>query len=460
MSDDRKDLPPVTSPNFLEKVREALSVYLGNRGDKLDRGLTVRDLADAGLVEVSARYLAGGGGRVPPIGGAGPAVAASEPDLTPPPTPTGFAAAAAISNLLLECDAPTYTQGNGHAKSVLYGATWTSGPLPVFAGAVRLTEFSGNVASYATNPASTWHLWLTWVTVDGVESEVPAGGTNGVAVTTGQDVTSMVDAMTGAGKPFTVLIAPTSIDGVTFPAGTYSTQAFIRDLQVTTAKIKELDLDNARVSKMSVAKLTAGAIDTGDITSTHTTVVGGISYPSFTINASTGLATFNNAVVRGTVYATNGQFYGTILGGVAGAYDSGVGFYSGGADGSAYRWRVGSPTGARIQWTGAAVEVYTPDNTLAFSSGTPPSSAWDDITSKPAFGIFATAPKLDAGNVSTYIAAAAIGSAQIGSIALVGTSNFSVKTATSGARMEMDSRAIKVFDASGVLRVQLGDLTA
>jgi hypothetical protein len=43
---------------------------------------------------------------------------------------------------------------------------------------------------------------------------------------------------------------------------------------------------------------------------------------------------------------------------------------------------------------------------------------------------------------------------------LVGTSNFSVKTATSGARMEMDSRAIKVFDASGVLRVQLGDLTA
>jgi len=26
--------------------------------------------------------------------------------------------------------------------------------------------------------------------------------------------------------------------------------------------------------------------------------------------------------------------------------------------------------------------------------------------------------------------------------------------------MEMDSRAIKVYDASGVLRVQLGDLTA
>lgn len=62
-------------------------------------------------------------------------------------------------------------------------------------------------------------------------------------------------------------------------------------------------------------------------------------------------------------------------------------------------------------------------------------------------------------NVTTYIANAAIGAAQIGSINLVGTSNFSVKTATSGARMDMDSRRIKVFDASGELRVQLGDLT-
>lgn len=62
-------------------------------------------------------------------------------------------------------------------------------------------------------------------------------------------------------------------------------------------------------------------------------------------------------------------------------------------------------------------------------------------------------------NASTWIADAAIGSAQIGSIALVGTSNFSVKSGVSGQRMEMDSRVIKIFDASGVKRVQIGDLT-
>jgi len=68
--------------------------------------------------------------------------------------------------------------------------------------------------------------------------------------------------------------------------------------------------------------------------------------------------------------------------------------------------------------------------------------------------------QITAANASTYIANAAIGSAQIGSLALTGTNNFSVKSATAGARMEMDSRAIKVYDASGVLRVQIGDLTA
>lgn len=64
--------------------------------------------------------------------------------------------------------------------------------------------------------------------------------------------------------------------------------------------------------------------------------------------------------------------------------------------------------------------------------------------------------KMSSDSISTYIEDAAIGSAQIGSINLVG--NFNVKSATAGARMEMDSGSIKVYDASGILRVQLGNL--
>lgn len=72
-----------------------------------------------------------------------------------------------------------------------------------------------------------------------------------------------------------------------------------------------------------------------------------------------------------------------------------------------------------------------------------------------------TNAKIANGAITTAkIEDAAITAAKIQSLSLVGTANFDVKTATSGARMEMTNRAIKVYDSSGVLRVQIGDLTA
>ena len=139
-----------------------------------------------------------------------------------------------------EHDAPLYPQGHGHAKTVVYGATWTSGPLPTFSDAVQLTEFTGTVFAHPTNPSTTWHLWIKWVTVDEVESPAPAGGTNGVVVTTGLDVSAMVAAMTGPGNPFTILAVDTIINGVTYPAGTYTTKALIFDAQISNAKIANI----------------------------------------------------------------------------------------------------------------------------------------------------------------------------------------------------------------------------
>lgn len=196
MSDSRFDLPPASAPNFNERVREVLSTYLGRRGDRLDRGITVRDLSEAGLIAVSRGFLVGGGGS--PVGGIGGAVPpVYVADLTPPPTPTGFTASAAISNIFIECAAQTYLQGHGHAKTVVYGVTRTTGPLPTFANAVPITEFGGTVFAHPTNPSTTWHLWIKWVTVDGVASASPAGGANGLVVTTGQDVSLLLDALTG-----------------------------------------------------------------------------------------------------------------------------------------------------------------------------------------------------------------------------------------------------------------------
>ena len=111
---------------------------------------------------------------------------------------------------------------------------------------------------------------------------------------------------------------------------------------------------------------------------------------------------------------------------------------------------------SRGQWeTGWAIDIVTsaPQNvTVDYAD------SLIDAASIKGQGAFATLNQVTAGNASTYIANAAIGSAQIGSIALVGKANFSAKSAASGARMEMDAEVIKVYDSAGVLRVKLGNL--
>ena len=313
MSDDRKDLPPAGAPNFNERLRETLQTYLGTRGSKLDRGLTLRDLVDSRLVTLRAGYLAGSGGTGSPVAGPGPAVnVADEPDLTPPPTPEGFAVSAAISNIFIEHSAPLYPQGHGHARTIVYGATWPGVPaaLPTFGTAIKITEFTGTVFARPTNPATTWHLWIKWQSVDGIESAAPAGGTNGLVAITGQDVSALVRALTGPGNPFTVLTADTVIGGVTFPAGTYSTQAFIRDAQITNAKIAELAVDDAKIANLVVSKLDAGSLKVGAFISSSNYVAGS---QGFRINAD-GLAEFSSVVVRGTVFASAGQIGGNAIG--------------------------------------------------------------------------------------------------------------------------------------------------
>ena len=243
MSDDRKDLPPANSPNFLEKVREALSVYLGNRGDPLNRGITVRDLTESGIALFNPGYRNGSGNFTPPVIAPDNSV---EIDLTPPPTPTGFTASAGISNVLVETGSPVYSMGGGHQKTRIYGSTLAS---PVFGDASLLAEFPGNVGSYATNPATTWHLWATWVSIAGVESLSPAGGTNGVVVTTGQDVSTLLTALAGQIAASQLDATLTSrvnlIDGATGLAGSVN---------------QRLDSQNTSLS----AQIASVAVGTGD----------------------------------------------------------------------------------------------------------------------------------------------------------------------------------------------------
>ena len=197
MSEDKRlDIPAPGSPNFEARIRETLQVYMGLRGDPLDRGLTVRDMIKLGLVQTAGDD--GGttllpGPAIPPI-----PVEDDAEDLTPPPTPTGFGLDSGITFVYVTHDPPVYSQGRGHDRTVVYGFRRNDGdPLPTFAQAVRIADFKGEVYAYPTDPATTWHMWIKWRTLDGVESVTPAGGINGLQVRTGEDVQRLLDALNG-----------------------------------------------------------------------------------------------------------------------------------------------------------------------------------------------------------------------------------------------------------------------
>lgn len=196
MAETRFDLPDASSPEFGRRVRETLMTYLGKVGNELDRGITLRDLTGLGLVEVTA----GTGGQSLTTGPAIPSfpTGSTDPDLSPPPTPGNFVLTAGINHIFLDTDAPVFTQGHGYDRTIIYGVTRNAGdPAPTFYEAKKLGDFQGQTYAFPSDPATTWHMWVTWRSVDGVESVTPAGGVHGLEATTGLDVGKLLEALSG-----------------------------------------------------------------------------------------------------------------------------------------------------------------------------------------------------------------------------------------------------------------------
>lgn len=177
------------------------------------------------------------------------------PDLSPPPTPSGVNVVAGIDFVAITTDPPVFSQGHGYARTMVYGAKYPgSGALPTFASATLQHEFVGNVGSFPTEPATQWHIWLKWRTIDGVESSVPHGGTNGTQVTTGQNVANLLTALTGQitqSQLFSAL--GTRIDLIDAPAGTAGSV-------------------NARIATESAARTSGDAANAASISSLSATV--------------------------------------------------------------------------------------------------------------------------------------------------------------------------------------------
>jgi len=157
----------------------------------------------SGKVAVAAGTQTGTGTPSPapapgPPGPPGPPPPPVAPDLTPPPTVSGAIVSAGLDFIFITTDAPIFSVGHGYDRTIVYGAQYGgTGPLPTFSDAVVLHEFRGQVGSFSREPATQWHIWLKWRTNDGVLSTSPEGGANGHQVTTGQDVSNLLESLTG-----------------------------------------------------------------------------------------------------------------------------------------------------------------------------------------------------------------------------------------------------------------------
>jgi hypothetical protein len=172
------------------RVREEVQRLTGFRGDVADQALTLR----TGLTVGGVTTIPG------PPGPPGPAGGSSTPDLTPPPDVTNFAAVAAITHVIVTFDAPTFTVGHGPLETIIYGVQKNPGdPNPVFGDAQRVYGAPAplSIAAIPSEPNIRWHLWAKYRSIDGVESVNPVGGTNGVIVTTGQDVSHLLAVLSG-----------------------------------------------------------------------------------------------------------------------------------------------------------------------------------------------------------------------------------------------------------------------
>jgi hypothetical protein len=122
-------------------------------------------------------------------------------DNTAPPTPINVSVTAGVGTLIIKHDAPSYVMGRGHKKTHVFGLKET--PTNTAAGytfanaaaAGEIAQFTGNIFSLSSDPATVWHIWLKWETNNGILSDTPSGGTAGTQATTSQDVTTLLSAL-------------------------------------------------------------------------------------------------------------------------------------------------------------------------------------------------------------------------------------------------------------------------
>lgn len=311
-------LPAPTGQNLLEvakAIKGVLEVREGLIGDPLDANVTFRDLSESGVIQTTVvrRGTAPGTVVVSPVAGGGTTGYDPTEDFTPPPAPTGFAAAAALTSVILSWDAPSYPNHS-------FTEIWRH-DADVIGDAVLVGTTQTQLYADYLGPGETRYYWVRFRSQADVVGAYNA--TAGTLATTGQDVSKLLDSIsqaaldpdtskfsklvvrsnlfaiapeidfnqeaqptataagqlwyqpsTGATKtwnatsstwdafstsaPFVVNTEPVTVNGVNVPPGVYMDAAFIKNGTITDAKIGDLRADKITAGYTSSVDLEAG----------------------------------------------------------------------------------------------------------------------------------------------------------------------------------------------------------
>jgi hypothetical protein len=324
------------------------------------------------------------------------------------------------------------------------GTAWTA--------AVNTTDLSGSITSaqIASVAAASVTGTLTNAQIADLATAKLTGTISETQITDGAISTAKLAA--GSVSASKIIAGAVTADAL---SANSVTSAAILSGAITTAKLaagsvdaNALSANSVTASKILAGAVTSDAIDSNSIT-TAKLAAGAVTADILSANSVT-----TDKILAGAVTADALSANSVVAGKVAAAAIS------------TDQLSANAVTSAKI-----ATNAITADKILAGSIQTDKIAA-NAITGGliAASGVITTAAqindavitnaKIANGAITTAkIEDAAITAAKIQSLSLVGESNFEVKTAASGARMELTNKFIKVFDDTGTLRVHIGDLS-
>ena len=175
-----KNIPPKTERELkiaLDTIKEALEIRLGQRGDPLDRAVTLRELQDANIVKVGNTAVGATDGIKPPDEDPG--------DLTIPPAPTGLTANGAFTSIVLKWNNPSY--GN-HAFTEIWRSQDNA-----LGGAELVSTAGGQIYTEEVGYNQTYFYWVRFVSVANVPG--PWNDTEGTSAATAVDVGAVLTTL-------------------------------------------------------------------------------------------------------------------------------------------------------------------------------------------------------------------------------------------------------------------------